>query len=98
MVQLLHKLKIRASDGPDILMKVVKNPVTNHFPPNCVKIGTSVKGELVDMRKFVTQLPVNETIVFTVGSQAHGDAITEWTQQTVAVSQYPLSDSISMSL
>ncbi len=41
MVQLLHKLKIRASDGPDVLMKVVKNPVTNHFPPGCIKIGTS---------------------------------------------------------
>jgi rRNA small subunit pseudouridine methyltransferase Nep1 len=32
MVQLLHKLKIRAVDGPDALLKVIKNPVEAHLP------------------------------------------------------------------
>ena len=32
MVQLLQKLSIRATNGPDKLLKVVKGPVTKHFP------------------------------------------------------------------
>ena len=34
MVQLLHKLSIRAANGPHKLLKVIKNPVTDHLPPN----------------------------------------------------------------
>jgi hypothetical protein len=33
LVQLLQKLSIRATNGPDKLLKVVKGPVTKHFPP-----------------------------------------------------------------
>jgi len=32
MVQLLHKLKVRAADTSQILMKIIKNPVQAHFP------------------------------------------------------------------
>jgi rRNA small subunit pseudouridine methyltransferase Nep1 len=32
MVQLLHKLKIRSSDGRDMLFKVIKNPISSHLP------------------------------------------------------------------
>ncbi|KCV67222.1 hypothetical protein H696_06358, partial [Fonticula alba] len=32
MVQLLHKLSVRAADGPEKLLKVIKNPVTDHLP------------------------------------------------------------------
>jgi len=41
---LLVKLKIRAQESSEMLMKVVKNPITNHLPPNALKIGTSTKG------------------------------------------------------
>jgi hypothetical protein len=39
-VQLLHKLSIRSADGPEKLLRVIKNPITDHLPPNCRKIGT----------------------------------------------------------
>ena len=39
MVQLLHKLSIHAVDGPDKLLKVIKNPITDHLPPNSYKIS-----------------------------------------------------------
>jgi rRNA small subunit pseudouridine methyltransferase Nep1 len=39
-VQLLHKLSIRATNGPEKLLKVIKNPITDHLPTNCRKIGT----------------------------------------------------------
>lgn len=32
MVQLLHKLKIRASNGPETLLKIIKNPIEAHLP------------------------------------------------------------------
>jgi rRNA small subunit pseudouridine methyltransferase Nep1 len=39
MVQLLHKLSIRAVNGPDKLLKVIANPITDHLPPNSIKIS-----------------------------------------------------------
>jgi rRNA small subunit pseudouridine methyltransferase Nep1 len=56
MVQLLHKLKIRASDGPTVLLKVVKNPVTDHLPAGVPVLGTSTEGDLVDLNEFVPTL------------------------------------------
>jgi rRNA small subunit pseudouridine methyltransferase Nep1 len=32
MVQLLHRLKIRSADGNEMLLKVVKNPISRHMP------------------------------------------------------------------
>lgn len=41
-VQLLHELKINsvATEGAQTLLKVVKNPVTDHLPTGCRKVGT----------------------------------------------------------
>jgi rRNA pseudouridine-1189 N-methylase Emg1 (Nep1/Mra1 family) len=38
-VQLLQKLSIRASNGPDKLMRIVKQPVTRHLPLGARRIG-----------------------------------------------------------
>ncbi|KAH7904686.1 EMG1/NEP1 methyltransferase-domain-containing protein [Hygrophoropsis aurantiaca] len=40
MVQLLHKLSIRGVNGPEKLLKVIKNPVTDHLPVNTIKLST----------------------------------------------------------
>jgi rRNA small subunit pseudouridine methyltransferase Nep1 len=32
MVQLLEKLQIKSSEGNAVLMKVIKNPITDHLP------------------------------------------------------------------
>ena len=42
MVQLLHKLSIHASNGPQKLLKVIKNPVTQYMPTGCKKYGMLV--------------------------------------------------------
>jgi rRNA small subunit pseudouridine methyltransferase Nep1 len=39
MVQLLHKLYIRSDDGPQKLFRVIKNPVTDYLPPDCLKLS-----------------------------------------------------------
>merc|ERR1711931_495107 len=69
MVQLLHKLSIHAANGPIKLMKVIKNPVEDHFPVGCRKYVTSYKAKrCVNPRELV---PSDEPVVV-VGSMAHG--------------------------
>eukprot|EP00386_Alphamonas_edax_P013143 GDKI01040691.1.p1 GENE.GDKI01040691.1~~GDKI01040691.1.p1 ORF type:complete len:305 (+),score=85.83 GDKI01040691.1:40-915(+) len=56
MVELLHKQKIRATDGSEVLLKVISNPVTKYLPPGGRKFGFSVNGRLVRFRDFVQNL------------------------------------------
>jgi len=57
MVQLLQKMHIKATDGPGHLLKIIKNPITDHLPPACHKIGTSHSvAEVVDIFDFVPGL------------------------------------------
>ncbi len=49
---------------------MIKNPILNHLPTGCTKIGTSFStDDLVDVRKI---LPEDKPIVFVVGAMAHG--------------------------
>lgn len=96
MVQLLHRQKIRASGGSDVLLKMVKNNVLDHLPAGCTKLGTSVNGELVNMNEFAASLPDDEPVVFVVGQQSHGDALVDWTERLLSVSQYPLSAAVAL--
>lgn len=48
MVQLLHKLRVRAADSSETLMRVIKNPVTAHLPPDSIVVGLEAGARLVD--------------------------------------------------
>ena len=39
MVQLLHKLSIRAVNGNEKLLRIIENPITKYLPTNSHKIG-----------------------------------------------------------
>jgi len=55
MVQLLQKLSIRASNGPDKLLKVIKHPITKHLPVNVPRVGFSFSSEtIVRFQDYVT--------------------------------------------
>ena len=41
MVQLLHRLSISGVNGKEKLLRVIKNPVTDHLPANTHKISAS---------------------------------------------------------
>ncbi|EHH20443.1 ribosomal RNA small subunit methyltransferase NEP1 isoform X1 [Macaca thibetana thibetana] len=93
MVQLLHKLSVRAADGPQKLLKVIKNPVSDHFPVGCMKVGTSFSIPVVsDVRELV---PSSDPIVFVVGAFAHGKVSVEYTEKMVSISNYPLSAALT---
>lgn len=72
-VQLLQKLKIRAVNTNKILLKVIKNPVTDHLPVDAIRVGTSTKGELVSMPKFVRGLPPKKPVCFVIGAVSKGN-------------------------
>lgn len=92
MVQLLQKLSIRATNGPDKLLKVVKGPVTKYFPPNCERVGFSHSSDtLVTLRDFVAKLPDTTPAVFVVGAMAHGKIDVTYVDQMISISEYPLS-------
>ena len=51
------------------LTKVIKNPISDHLPTGCTKIGTSFHADkCVNAREFAKEGPV----VFVVGAMAHG--------------------------
>ncbi|CAH3178786.1 unnamed protein product [Porites evermanni] len=95
MVQLLHKLSIHAADGPQKLLKVIKNPVTDHLPTGCKKVGTSFHSD--NLVKLKDVIPKDEPIVFVVGAMAHGSIDVPYVEETVAISQYPLSGALTCS-
>lgn len=66
----MHKFSIRASDGPMKLMKVIKNPITDHLPVGCIKYGTSFSAEKL-LRP--SELPKgDQPVAIVVGAMAHG--------------------------
>uniref|UniRef100_A0A2K5K972 18S rRNA (pseudouridine(1248)-N1)-methyltransferase n=1 Tax=Colobus angolensis palliatus TaxID=336983 RepID=A0A2K5K972_COLAP len=87
MVQLLHKLSVRAADGPQKLLKVIKNPVSDHFPVGCMKVGTSFSIPVVsDVRELVPDSdPIGPLPMASV----------EYTEKMVSISNYPLSAALT---
>ncbi|XP_038208774.1 ribosomal RNA small subunit methyltransferase NEP1 [Zerene cesonia] len=93
MVQLLHKFSIRASDGPMKLLKVIKNPVTSHLPVGVKKITMSFSSKVVqNCRELV---PKEEPIVLVIGAMAHGKIEVDYSEDTISISNYPLSAALT---
>ncbi|KRT80988.1 hypothetical protein AMK59_5832, partial [Oryctes borbonicus] len=94
MVQLLHRFAVRANDGNMKLLKVIKNPVTNHLPVGVKKICTSFNtNNLVKCSELV---PSNDDpIVVVIGAMAHGKLDLDYIENTVSISNYPLSAALT---
>ena len=76
-------------------MKVIRPPISSYLPKGAKRIGTSVKGKLVNIREYVREeLDVKDKpIVFVVGCTSIGNAANEldYTDETIGISHYPLS-------
>lgn len=70
LVQLLHKFSVRAAETSAKLMKVIKNPITDHLPAGCRKVATSFSAE--KPIKPSELVPQDAPIAFIVGAMAHG--------------------------
>lgn len=93
IVQLLHKLSIRASDGPQKLLKVIKNPVSDHLPVGCKKYATSFSAKRVVRPKDIVSL--DEPVVVVIGAMAHGKVNVDYTEEEISISEYPLSAALA---
>ena len=68
MAQLLTKYTIRASDTSEILLKVIKNLITDHLPMGSPIISTSEKSRLVDVDDYCSSLNIGKPVIFVVGA------------------------------
>jgi rRNA small subunit pseudouridine methyltransferase Nep1 len=103
MVQLLHKMKIKASDNGTTLMKVIKNPFSQHLPVGTRVYGMSCKGLLYSPHNLAKQLvPLDPNssdegqsqVCFIIGAMAAGHVTTEdhpYIEKMFSISEYPLS-------
>ena len=98
MVQLLHKLSIRASDTSQKLLKVIKNPITDHLPAGCPKYLASFAAEKVQhVDEFAKEHPKNEPLVVVIGAMAKGQVDCDYNDKFVSISNYPLSAALTCS-
>eukprot|EP01036_Dinobryon_divergens_P024993 gene24993-33497_t len=100
MVQLLHRLKIRSSDGRDMLLKVIKNPISRHLPAGAVCYGFSHQGTLYNPMNFASKLPTKGSpVVLIFGAMSSGSISTSdhpYIQELVSISEYPLSGVVAV--
>lgn len=99
MVQLLHKLSIRSVNSEEKLLKVIKNPITDHLPTKCRKITLSFDAEIKRVQDYVETLDEDESICVFVGAMARGkdNFADEFVDEKIGLSNYPLSASVACS-
>lgn len=74
------------------LLKVIKNPLTDHLPPGCLKIGTSYAcKKLVRLNKFLPTVALDKPVCVVVGAIAHGQVEADYIDYDIAVSEYAMS-------
>ncbi|KAJ1950698.1 18S rRNA pseudouridine methyltransferase [Linderina macrospora] len=98
MVQLLHKLSIRSVNGHDKLLKVIKNPVSQYFPPGALKLTFSYDAPTVHLQTWMRRkLKSNQNIVVAIGALSHGkdDFADAYVDEKIGISEYPLSASVA---
>ncbi|KAL7532035.1 hypothetical protein ACHAXR_008350 [Thalassiosira sp. AJA248-18] len=105
MVQLLHKMKIKAADNGTTLMKVIKNPFSQHLPVGTHVYGMSCQGMLYSpaglAKAMIPLSPGGEgeggganQVCFIIGAMAAGHVTTEdhpYIEKMFSISEYPLS-------
>ncbi|KAM5429475.1 18S rRNA pseudouridine methyltransferase [Microsporum canis] len=99
MVQLLHRLSIRSTNSEEKLLKVIKNPITDHLPPNCRKVTLSFDAPIVRVNDYVRTLGPKESICVFVGAMAKGrdDFADAFKDDTISISNFSLSASVACS-
>uniref|UniRef100_A0AC35UAT4 Ribosomal RNA small subunit methyltransferase NEP1 n=1 Tax=Rhabditophanes sp. KR3021 TaxID=114890 RepID=A0AC35UAT4_9BILA len=95
MVQLLHKLQIRATDEKTRLLRVIKNPINDHLPVGCTKILMSVKATECIRPSQIPQGHLNENYVIVIGGISKGKIAPDYTDREVKINNYPLSAALA---
>ncbi len=94
MSQLLLKQSIRALNSSEVLLRIVKNPVTQYIPFNTKIISTNEKATLVNIDDYLKAQNFNANFAFVVGAMSKGDLNIDYNTETISISSYPLSAGI----
>ena len=70
-MQLLHKFSVKASDSSIKLLKVIKNPISDHLPIGCKKVLLSYTAEKVSKSSDLVP-ESDEPICVVIGAIAKG--------------------------
>ncbi|KAI9863473.1 MAG: 18S rRNA pseudouridine methyltransferase [Vezdaea acicularis] len=97
MVQLLHRLSIRSTNSQEKLLKVIKNPITDHLPPNCRKVTLSYDADIVRVSDYIADLGTKQSVCVFVGAMAKGndDFADQFVDDKISISNYSLSASVA---
>ncbi|WWC86755.1 uncharacterized protein L201_001634 [Kwoniella dendrophila CBS 6074] len=97
MVQLLHKLSIRGVNGSEKLLRVIKNPITDHLPTNTIKLTLSADAPTIRLSQFLPSLPETHSVCVFVGAMARGadNFADQFVDQKISISDYSLSASVA---
>lgn len=106
MVQLLHKMKIKAGSESTVLLKVIKNPFSQYLPAGTSCYGMTSQGQLFSPVCLArAKLPASPDVqqqpptCFVVGAMSTGHVKLEdhpYMQEMISVSEYPLSGAAAL--
>ncbi|KAF9563348.1 Nep1-domain-containing protein [Agrocybe pediades] len=76
---------------------LVQNPITDHLPPNTIKLTLSGDAPIQRLSKYLPTLPTTHNIAVFVGAMARGkdDFADAWVDEKIGISEYPLSASVA---
>jgi len=106
MVQLLHKMKIKAGSESTTLLQVIKNPFSQYLPAGTRCYGMSCQGTLYSPIALANALlPATpeasfSPMCFIVGAMSTGHVTLEdhpYIEKMISVSEYPLSGAAALS-
>jgi rRNA small subunit pseudouridine methyltransferase Nep1 len=99
MVQLLHRLSIRSTNSQEKLLKVIKNPITDHLPPHCRKVTLSFDAPVVRVGDYIADLGSKESVCVFVGAMAKGtdNFADAFVDDKISISNFSLSASVACS-
>jgi rRNA small subunit pseudouridine methyltransferase Nep1 len=108
MVQLLHKMKIKAGTESTTLLKVIKNPFAQYLPPGTRCYGMSCKGTLYSPISLASSLVPSSydqqeqqpPVCFIIGAMSTGHITLEdhpYMEKMFSISTYPLSGAAALS-
>lgn len=106
MVQLLHKMKIKAGTESTTLLKVIKNPFSQYLPAGTRCYGMSCKGTLYSPNSLSKALVPSDSdsnvppTCFIVGAMSTGHITLEdhpYMEKMFSISSYPLSGAAALS-
>lgn len=90
-------MSVRAADTTIKLMKVIKNPISDHLPVGCKKYVMSYTGKLVDHPRELVPKEEEEPVALVIGAFAHGNVNVDYTEGSFSISNYPLSAALACS-